>query len=601
MTIVFAGNPNCGKTTLFNAYTGASLKVANWPGVTVEKKEGTYTHGGRRHTLVDLPGIYSLSTYTLEEKLSRQFLLEGGTDVIVDVADASCLSRNLYLTLQLIELGRPVVLALNMMDILKKRRARLNVQRLAAFLGIPVIPISARRREGLDTLMSAAEKAAREGGHSTPAPFADMAVQERFAWIEAVVAACLSDRGPKAFTDRLDKILLHPLRGICIFFAIIAAVFLFTFSLGDLAKIPLEAGLDRLYAGVRDGLDAIHTAPWLTALITDGILSGVGGILTFLPNIVLLFFALAFLEDSGYMARVAYIMDGIMGALGLSGRAFIPLLLGMGCTVPAVMASRTLETRRDRLRVILVTPFMSCSARLPVYILIAGAFFGKFAPLASLSMYGIGLLTAVMVARCTKHLSGKEGQPPLLLELPDYKAPTLRTMLLYVWEKIRDYLARAGTTIFLASILLWVLLNVGPGGFATSMEDSFAGWIGRAVAPLLAPCGLGLWQIAVALIAGIAAKEVVVSSMAVLFGITNISSAAGTAALHASLTAYGFGPANAYALMVFVLLYIPCAAALATIKSETKSRLWTAGAAALQLGTAWVMSALAYHIGGIFL
>ncbi len=601
MTIAFAGNPNCGKTTLFNAYTGASLKVANWPGVTVEKKEGTYVFGGRQHTLVDLPGIYSLSTYTLEEKLSRQFLLEGGTDVIIDVADASCLSRNLYLTLQLIQLGRPMVLALNMMDILKKRRARLNVQRLADFLKIPVIPISARRREGLDTLMRAAEKAAREKAHPAPAPFENMEIRDRFAWIEAVVAACLSDRGPKAFTDRLDKILLHPLWGICIFFVIIAAVFLFTFSLGNFVKIPLEAGLDQLCVHVQRGLEAIHTVPWLTALITDGILSGVGGILTFLPNIVLLFFALAFLEDSGYMARVAYIMDGMMRTLGLSGRAFIPLLLGMGCTVPAVLASRTLETRHDRLRVILVTPFISCSARLPVYILIAGAFFGKFAPLAALSMYGIGLLAAGIVAGCTKHLGGKNGQPPLLLEMPDYKAPTLRTMLLYVWEKIRDYLTRAGTTIFLASIVLWVLLNVGPGGFTHSMQDSFAGWIGRAVAPLLAPCGLGLWQIAVALIAGIAAKEVVVSSMAVLYGITNIASQGGTSALHASLAAYGFGPANAYALMVFVLLYIPCAAALATIKSETKSRLWTAGAAALQLGTAWVLSALAYHIGRLFL
>lgn len=301
------------------------------------------------------------------------------------------------------------------------------------------------------------------------------------------------------------------------------------------------------------------------------------------------------------MARVAYIMDGIMGSLGMSGRAFIPMLLGFGCTVPAIMASRALESRRDRLRVMLVTPFMSCSARLPVYILIAGAFFGKFAPLAAFSMYVIGLLTAILIARCTKSLHKKEKQPPLLLELPDYKAPAMRTVVLYVWEKVRDYLTRAGTTIFLASIVLWVLLNFGPGGFVTSMEDSFAAWIGRGAAFLLTPCGLGMWQIAVALIAGIAAKEVVVSSLAVLFGIENISSVAGSTALRASLAAYGFGAANAYALMVFVLLYIPCAAALATIRSESKSWLWTAGAAVMQIGVAWILSAVAYRIGCLFI
>ena len=401
MTIAFAGNPNCGKTTLFNAYTGASLKVANWPGVTVEKKEGTCTYKGERHTLVDLPGTYSLSSYTMEEKLTRQFLLSGGADVIIDVADASCLTRNLYLTIQLMELGIPVVLALNMMDILKKRGAKLDVRRLSEKLGIPVIPLSARRREGLDVLMDAALETAKSKTVPAAAQFDQMEAQERFAWIEAAVTACLTDNRPRAFTDRVDNVLLHPFWGLLIFFGIMAVVFLLTFTLGDLAKIPLEAALDQLYSAVGQGLDAIHTAPWLTSLITDGILAGVGGILTFLPNIVLLFFALAFLEDSGYMARVAYIMDGIMGSLGMSGRAFIPMLLGFGCTVPAIMASRALESRRDRLRVMLVTPFMSCSARLPVYILIAGAFFGNYAPVAAFSMYVIGLLTAILIARCT--------------------------------------------------------------------------------------------------------------------------------------------------------------------------------------------------------
>ena len=600
MTIAFAGNPNCGKTTLFNAYTGASLKVANWPGVTVEKKEGTYTCNGQQHTLVDLPGMYSLSTYTIEERVSRQFLLSGAADVVINVADASCLSRSLYLTLQLIEAERPVVLALNMMDILKKRGQRLDLEHLSQLLGIPVIPVCARRREGISALIKKALCADTVQQNPVP-PFSHIPAEERFAWIEFVVDACLTGRRRAARTDRADALLLHPLWGTCIFFIIMAAVFLVTFSLGDLAKAPLEFGLDRLCSAARQGLDALCTTPWLISLIVDGILSGVGSILTFLPNIILLFFALSLLEDSGYMARVAYIMDGIMGSLGLSGRAFLPMLLGMGCTVPAVMASRTLETRRDRLRVLLITPFMSCSARLPVYILLAGAFFGKYASLAALSMYGIGLLTAAAMAWFTKNVGKKEKQAPLVLELPDYKAPSPRTVILYVWEKIRDYLTRAGTTIFLASILLWILLHVGPSGFVSSMENSFAAWVGQKIEPLLVPCGLGMWQIAVALIAGIAAKEVVISSLAVLLGISNISSAAGMDALRSVLAAYGFGPINAYALMVFVLLYIPCAAALATICSETKSRLWTAGAAALQIGAAWILSALVYQIGSLFL
>lgn len=676
ITVAFIGNPNCGKTTLFNAYTGARLKVANWPGVTVEKKEGAFRFHDEAFKLVDLPGIYSLTSYTMEEKLSRRFILgedgEGGADVIVDVADASCLERNLYLTLQLIELGRPVVLALNMIDIVEKRGMEIDTHRLPEMLGIPVIPVSARKRSGLEVLMHAVahhkdvvsertEHHHKSGAHrhdhhseltlvytdeledkidrvedrlrekyadihnirwcaikilerdedtlsKYPVDISDIAkgsleaefTRQKFDFIEEVIEECLVNKEDKAqTTEKIDSVLTHRIWGLPIFFGIMALVFLLTFALGDAVKGVFESGLDALSLWVLNGLRSIGTAEWLTSLIVDGIISGVGGILTFLPNIFILFLALAILEDSGYMSRVAYVMDGIMGKLGLSGRAFIPMLLGFGCTVPAIMASRALEDPRDRMKTIIVTPFMSCSARLPVYVLLSEMFFGKWAPLAALSMYILGLLVAITVAKIMSLPEKKKKENSLLIELPEYKSPALRTVAIYVWEKIKDYLSKAGTVIFIASIILWFVLNVGPHGMTKDMSESFGAYIGKVIVPVLRPCGLGLWQIAVALIAGIAAKEVVVSSMSVLFGIGNVTNAAGMAGLATLLSGEGFTALNAYALMVFVLLYVPCAATLGAIRSETKSTKMMLFAAVFQLATAWVVSALVYNIGGL--
>ncbi len=359
-------------------------------------------------------------------------------------------------------------------------------------------------------------------------------------------------------------------------------------------------GLDLFSGAVDVILVKIGVASWLKSLLVEGIIAGVGGILTFLPNILILFLALAFLEDSGYMARVAYVMDGIMSMLGLSGKAFLPMVLGFGCTVPAVMASRALEREKDRKRTIFITPFMSCSARLPIYVLFADMFFGKYAMLAAYSLYLAGVLAAIGIALILNYFDKERADGTLLIELPEYKSPNPRTIAVYVWEKVKDYLTKAGTTIFIASIILWFLLNFNFHGMTEQVSESFGASIGKILEPVLRPAGLGMWQIAVALISGISAKEVVVSSFSVLFGIGNINSAAGMADLSAMLGAAGFTGLNAYALMIFCLLYTPCAATIATIKKETHSWRWTLGMIAFQLVFAWLAAVLVYQIGRIF-
>ena len=505
----FIGNPNCGKTTLFNAYTGANLKVANWPGVTVEKVEGSMIFQGTRIQLVDLPGIYSLTSYTMEEKVSREYILSNDVDVIVDVADASALERNLYLTLQLIELGKPVVLALNMMDIVQKRGMEIDMHRLPEMLGIPVIAVSARKRRGLDVLMHAVlhhsdhreqtpliHHHSRKSRHlhdhhdefamvysdeiedkidivkeelkqkypnmtnhrwhamkilegdpvilekypvALPKGLADSCgqeiINEKYDFIEEIIQETLVNRDTKAArTDRIDHFLTHRWLGFPIFLGIMALVFLLTFTLGDWLKEYMSLLLEWISESLRGGMEAASVNEMLISLVVDGIVSGVGGILTFLPNIIILFLALAFLEDSGYMSRAAYVMDGIMSRLGLSGRAFIPMILGFGCTVPAIMASRALEDKRDRMKTMLVTPFMSCSARLPIYVLFSEMFFPDNAMIVAYSMYVLGLLVAILVAFVIHLIDRKNSAYTLLIELPEYKAPSGRTVFIYVWE-----------------------------------------------------------------------------------------------------------------------------------------------------------------------
>ena len=385
------------------------------------------------------------------------------------------------------------------------------------------------------------------------------------------------------------------------FLLIMAFIFFLTFTVGDFLKGYLEIGIGWISSSVLSLMQSLSVSEMLCSLVVDGIIAGVGGILSFLPNIFVLFLALAFLEDSGYMSRVAYVMNNIMGKLGLSGRAFIPMILGFGCTVPALMASRVLEDPKDRRRTMLITPFMSCSARLPIYILFSQLFFAKNAMLVAYSMYLIGIVVAILVAFVLHKIDKKKNTDMLLIELPEYKLPSARTVAIYVWEKVKDYLTKAGTTIFIASIIVWVILNFGPGGYTTDMAQSFGAKIGTVLTPVLAPVGLGFWQVVVALIAGISAKEVVVSGFIVLFGMQGVATASEIAVLQSERGALGFGPLNAFCMMLFCLLYIPCAATLATIKKETGSRKAMFGVAAFQLLTAWVITFAVYQIASLFI
>lgn len=656
INVGFVGNPNCGKTTLFNAYTGAKLKVANWPGVTVEKKEGEVYYKGTKMNLIDLPGIYSLSSYTIEEKLTRKCILEEDVDVIINIVDASSLERNLYLTLQLLELGKPVVIALNMMDIVEERGMEIDLHRLPEMLGgVPIVPVSARKRTGLDVLMHAVEhhyeeicadkifsysdeieekielikknlknqedsdlylrwraikllefdeeemKAANEQiKQLLDTNYEKQIIYEKYEYIEEIVEETVFNKSEKIkSTDKIDALLTHRILGLPIFLLIMAFVFFLTFTVGDALKSVFEVVLSGLSHEVSTVLVNIHTSEWLISLVVDGILAGVGGILTFLPNIAILFLALAFLEDSGYMARVAYVMDGIMGKVGLSGKAFMPMILGFGCSVPAIMATRALEKQQDRLKLMFIIPFMSCSARLPIYVLFAQMFFGKNAMLVSYSLYVLGLVIAIAIAYIMNKLSKNKGDATLLIELPEYKTPNLRTIVIYVWNKVKDYLTKAGTTIFIASIILWFILNYSGSGMVHDISDSFGASIGRWLVPILAPAGLGMWQIAVALISGISAKEVVVSSFAVLYGISNINSETGMHTLNELLGAQGFGVINAYSLMVFCLLYTPCIATIATIKKESGSFRFTMLVMVFQLLVAYGVSTIIYQIGSV--
>lgn len=645
--VAFVGNPNCGKTTLFNAITGSKLKVANWPGVTVEKMEGSTTYENRELILVDTPGIYSLTSYSIEEIVTRNCVMDDDIDVIINIVDASSLERNLYLTLQLLELGKPVVLALNMMDIVEERGMEIDLHRLPEMLmNIPVVPVSATKKAGLDILLHAVVHHYEEEPqgivvtyqeeieikiaklevmmqahyptHSSvrwhaikllewdesvwedhPIEVTNVAdknyekliIQQKYLYIETIVKEVLFHKEKKAAgTDKIDAYLTHPIWGVPIFLGIMALVFMLTFTVGDLLKGVFEVGLGYFSTFVYDGLSYLQTSPALLSLVVDGIIAGVGGILTFIPNIAILFLALAVLEDSGYMSRVAYVMDGIMGKVGLSGKAFLPMILGFGCTVPAIMATRALETEHDKKRTMVLTPFMSCSAKLPIYVLFTDMFFPRHTGLVAFSMYVVGMVLAILVAMVLNKMEKGKANDSLLIELPEYKRPNLRTIRIYVWNKLKDYLSKAGTTIFIASIIIWFILNFNMHGMVTNPADSLGAGIGKLLVPILAPAGLGMWQIAVALIAGISAKEVVVSSLSVLLG------GAGIQSLYPS-----FGAVNAYALMMFCLLYIPCIASIVTIRKESHSRKFTISLLAFQLIFAWIMAVIVYQFGTLLI
>ncbi|MCH5278678.1 MAG: ferrous iron transport protein B [Christensenellaceae bacterium] len=688
--LALVGNPNCGKTTLFNAMTGEREYVGNWAGVTVEKKEGRVKSikadengldtEGHDIILVDLPGIYSLSPFGMEERIARQYILTEKPDAIINIIDATNLERNLYLTVQLLELERPMVIALNMMDEVRKRGDSIDCAALSKELGIPVIPISARTGMGIDDLISQSriilntahaqshegfklepdhlyddythamhhrvgelvEKYAQEAGlpvhwvsikllegdepaaaalklpenvrkavhaisdeyaaasGSSFANSASMLADNRYRYITEVVGKVLK-RGRSSdeptLSDRIDRVLTNKFLAMPIFILLMAAVFTLTFgTLGAWLKGLMENLIfDITIPAVGSALTDISVSEWLVSLICDGILAGVGGVVTFLPEIAILFLCLSLLEDSGYMSRIAFIMDRPMRNLGLSGKSFIPMLMGFGCTVPATMAARTMENMRDKRSTILLLPFMSCSAKLPVYALIAGAFFSKGSTLVVLSLYLLGILLAMVFGIIFKNIIFKSNEAVFMLELPDYRLPKLKDTMLHVWERVKHFLVKAGTLIFVMSIVVWVLMNfsftLAPVG--EHVENSILGRIGGAAAFLFKPLGFGSWMAVVALLTGFVAKESIVSTMSVLVGSTLT---AGTAA--AALGTL-FTPISAYSFLVFVSLYTPCVAAVATMRRELGSRKYTLFAVAFQIAIAYLAAFFVYTFGSV--
>ena len=672
--IALAGNPNCGKTTLFNALTGSNQYVGNWPGVTVEKKEGVAHFEEKDITVVDLPGIYSLSPYSMEERVARKFIIGEHPDAILNIVDATNLERNLYLTMQLLELERPMVLALNFMDEVEKAGDHIDVERLSQHLGIPVIPISARDGMGLEKLLETAhrqmhtgltvepdnlyddytheihhrvgsvihdkayaaeipahwasikliegdplveetlqlseeernqvETIAAEYEESTPLGDRETLIADsRYRFIEAVVQTAVKKAGrnsDRSWTDRIDGIVTHKFWAFPVFLLMLAVMFWFTFG-------PIGAGLSNLMAAciengvsplVRSGLESIGAVSWAVSLICDGVLMGVGGVLTFLPMIAILFLFLSFLEDSGYMSRAAFVMDRTLRRFGLSGKAFIPLLMGFGCTVPAVMGARTMENEKDRRMTIMLAPFMSCSARLPIYGLMVSAFFPNHRALLVISLYLIGVLLAIFSGFVLKRFVFHGEAAPFLLELPPYRMPTARNILTHVWDKVKDFLTRAATLILAMSVVLWLLQSFTiHGQFTTDVSSSLLANIGGFIAPIFAPCGFGAWQAAVALLTGLVAKEAVVSSMSVFYGFSLSASGAAVALALGGV----FSPLSAYSFLVFCALYTPCVAAIATIRREMGSAKWTMACLGWQLGLAYLVSMLVYQVGSLFL
>lgn len=658
-TIALAGNPNCGKTTLFNALTGANQYVGNWAGVTVEKREGSMTWGGRRCTIVDLPGIYSLSAYTIEEVCARDYLLWGQPDAVLNIVDGTNLERNLYLTLQLLELKRPLVVAINLMDEVQARGGQIDCQILEELLGVPVLPISARNGAGLNALCAALLDRLQSGRACPPPGYeaatclalkqieqlapgckpgwaslllgGDPGLEERLmltpgqrAQLESVVRqyvrqAGQSDRetaladsryrliakvvqkavrkgkAPRiTATQRLDAVLTNRVLAIPIFLALMAAVFMLVFgplgcALRDGVQALISQGIAPFFALLLKRYDA---PKWLESLVLEAIFGGVGSVLSFLPQIMLLFLFLSLLEDSGYMARAAFLMDRPLRRLGLTGKSFIPMLMGFGCTTPAVLAARAVGSEKDRRFTIFLIPYLSCGARLPIYALFAGAFFPQRQGLVVFLLYFTGALVGAVMGMLLRRTTFGGRPDPFVMELPPYRRPTLRGTLRHTWEKGKGFVVKAGTVLFLMSLLIWLMQS-----FDTSLRPapdsmhSMFGQIGVWLAPALKPLGFGSWQAAVALLSGIVAKEAVVSTLGVVYG----AQGAGLAlALQQQFT-----PLTACSFLVFALLYCPCTAALAAIRRELGSWKGMLAVALLQTGTAYAMSLLVYQVGGL--
>ncbi len=662
MKLALAGNQNCGKTTLFNQLTGSNQHVGNFPGVTVDRKDGII-RGHEDVTVVDLPGIYSLSPYTAEEIVTRDYLLKEKPDGIINIVDATNIERNLYLTMQLMELGIPMVLALNMMDEVRQNGGSVNVSKLSQELGIPVVPITASKNEGvselidvvlrtaqqrqkpkrLDFCQGAVHRAIHSVSHMIEDHAAAIGVPSRFAAtkllegdepmmaqlslspnereliqhsVEEMEEECGMDRNAAladmryTFLDelcagtvvrpheskehqrsvRIDRLLTHKFLAIPIFLGIMLLIFWLTFGLvGTFLSDLLSLGIDWVTDLADQGLTAYGINPVVHSLIIDGVFAGIGSVLSFLPIIVTLFFFLSLLEDSGYMARVAFVMDKLLRKIGLSGRSFVPMLIGFGCTVPAVMATRTLSSDRDRKMTILLTPFISCSAKLPIYGVFTAAFFPEYGALVMIGLYVLGILLGILSGLILGRTAFKGNPMPFVMELPAYRLPAPKSVVRLVWDKAKDFITRAFTVIFLATIIIWVLQTFDSRiNVVSDSSQSLLAQIGRLIAPLFAPLGFGSWQMSTALLTGFTAKEAVVSTLAVLTG-------SSMATLPQTLSGALPLPA-ALAFLVFTLLYTPCVAAIAAVKREmggAKSALFVVF---YQTAVAWVAAFLVYRL-----
>ncbi len=666
MVIALAGNQNCGKTTLFNQLTGSNQHVGNFPGVTVEQKSGVI-RGHDDMTVVDLPGIYSIRPYTNEEIVTRDFLIVQKPDAIINIVDAANIERNLYLTLQLIEMGIPTVLALNMMDEVRNNGGAVDVEALSAGLGIPAVPISAVKNEGVGELVDVlsdiikkritpkktdfcsgpvhrcihavshliedhADRAGisrrfaatklvegdpeitsllninkneqdmiehsitemeQESGLDRNAALADM----RYTFIENLCKETVVK--PKESKEhirsvKIDRILTGKYLALPVFLLIMLTVFWLTFNVvGAFLSDLLSIGIDKVTELTDKALTAYGLNPVVHSLIIDGVFAGIGSVLSFLPTIVTLFFFLSILEDSGYMARVAFVMDKLLRKIGLSGRSFVPMLIGFGCSVPAIMATRTLSGERDRKMTILLTPYISCSAKLPIYSVFTAAFFPDHAPIVMLLLYVMGIVIGIISALIMKMTKFKGNPIPFVMELPNYRMPSAKSVVMLMWDKAKDFLTRAFTVIFAATVLIWFLQTFDAKlNIVSDSSQSLLALIGKCISPIFAPLGFADWRASTALITGFTAKEAVVSTLAVLMGTS--PSNLGTA------LAGMFTPLSAFSFLTFTLLYSPCVAAIAAVKRELNSGLSAAGVAFMQCAAAWAVSFIVYTIGGLF-
>lgn len=669
MIFALAGNQNCGKTTLFNALTGSNQHVGNFPGVTVDRKSGEIK-GAKDCSVVDLPGIYSLRPYTQEEIVTRDYILNEKPDGIINIVDATNIERNLYLTLQLLELRVPMVLALNMMDEVRANGGTIDVKILSAALGIPVVPVTASKGEGVTELIDKALEVARERKKPVVTDFcADdspvhrcihavvhlimdhalkinipprfcatkliegdprMAEQlglddnekellehcivemesecnydrnealadMRYTFIEQAVALSVvkcKESKEHIRSVKIDKILTGKYTAIPVFIGIMFLVFFLTFNvIGSGLSDLLSLGIDKLTQLTDKGLTAYDINPVVHSLVIDGIFAGVGSVLSFLPIIVTLFFFLSILEDTGYMARVAFVMDKLLRKIGLSGRSFVPMLIGFGCSVPAIMATRTLVSNRDRKMTILLTPYMSCSAKIPIYAVFCAAFFKKYQALVMIGLYLTGMVLAVVMALIFKNTIFKGKPVPFVMELPNYRLPSAKSVAMLLWDKAKDFIQKAFTVIFVATIIIWFLqtfdtrLNV-----VDNSSDSLLALVGQFISPVFKPLGFDDWRVATSLISGFSAKEAVVSTMGVLMN-------TGMSELSGALSSV-FTTLSAVSFLIFTLLYTPCVAAVATIKRELRSGLKTVGVVILQCTVAWLCAFAVYQIGSLML